>query len=265
VLFNNRFINYFLLMISALSYALLFIFPNYLFWLSFIFLIPIFYLLNNNKLRAFDGILWTGIAFGLQAIGFFVLFFERTPFFGALLFTGLILLYFSCYTILWFYCISLISRYRLTVFCRTSYKIMVTILKILGIAFITTFYFYFFYYYILWPTGYFHGYVFSHPLLPFASHSSLLYPIRIVGLWPATMFLILSQFFLAEFFVTKKHYLIFFSFLTIFTLFVVGLANSFMVHQKIPKSIVTIHMRAQKQSVPKSNFCVAILKNLELF
>lgn len=148
--FNNKWL---LILISAVSYNLALIYPDVFGFLCLIFLIPIFYLANNNKLDFFSGFIW-GIIFNSIHFYFLInLLYKHGNGLFKYMAPIVLIIYFSLISGIWFYLLG-------------ALKFLNQNLSALKTALITWLYFLFIYKYAFIIFFIKNGYVLNFPLLP---------------------------------------------------------------------------------------------------
>ncbi len=190
------FYNYILLFSSSITFALSFIFPDLLGFLTFFYLIPIFYLGLKDLLSFKDGFLWGICFYSIHFYYLFILIHEKAQGEFRQIASIFVIIYFSFYAGLWFYLANKFSKGNI------QHKIICWVLF--------TFLFIFFNYnFVFWIFGSNSGYVLTHPLLPLTNYKCLDL-MSIIGIWFATLILIIFSWFLTYVITYKKYYLLFF-------------------------------------------------------
>lgn len=193
--------NFLLIIISAITFAISFIYQENLYFFVFIFLVPIIYLsFKNPKYLSFKaGFLWGLIFFLIHFSGYIFMFKDQAngPF---RVFIPIILsFYCAFYSGIWFFLANLISKYlkykNLAIFFSWTIS--------------TYLYFIWIRYGVFCIFGKFFGYPFSYPLLPLVTRISSLCFLPYFGKSVFLLFVILFSQFIALFLVYfKKKYLI---------------------------------------------------------
>ncbi|MCX5922300.1 MAG: hypothetical protein NTX86_03155 [Candidatus Dependentiae bacterium] len=159
--------------LSALALSSAFFWSKHLFWLVFIFLVPLFYsILKKPKIVGFTYGLWWGLLFfGTHCYGIVRLILEKGhgPF---RIFLGIFfVIYCALHAGLWFWGAQRLARVR-----AQSINWMALCWLITTMA-----YFYWVRHGILWPLGSYMGYCAGSPLLVLAEYSMLLQALPIIG------------------------------------------------------------------------------------
>ncbi len=155
-----------LISLSALLYSLPFFFSATLWWVTFIFLVPLYWSALNYSLSFKEGYIWGVIQLTLHLSGvlYSIILMAEGPYIYRLIPALFIIIYEALYSGLVFWLLSLIIR-----FTRPSF------LCTLGLWVVGMWlYFYWMDQYCLWLFGICEGYFFMHPLLPLATHACLL-------------------------------------------------------------------------------------------
>lgn len=146
-----------LLIMSPLLLAFAYLFPDYMAWLIFLFLIPLFFLVLRSSIKSpvywfFYGLLWGIVFFLIHWVTLFHFFMHYAS--GALriLLYPALVLYASLWSGIWFFICSVAST---NIFIKWTSG--------------TFFYFYFFEHYAIAPLGCNAGYPFINPLVVLAS------------------------------------------------------------------------------------------------
>jgi apolipoprotein N-acyltransferase len=191
---------WFLLLASACIYPLPFIFNHYLWWLTFIFLIPLFYSALTYHLSFKEGFVWGFISFTLHEMGIFYSLIRMAN--GAYIYLTLLsltlIIYQSLYTGLWFWFTQKISRYVPI----TQPPLLLTVWVISTWAYIT-----FIDSSLLWVFEKWEGYMLVHPLLPLARIPYLLSLLSFLGKPLLTLIFIASSALLALCLVVKNRFI----------------------------------------------------------
>lgn len=182
----------YLIILSALLYPVPFCFSEYLTWLAFFFLVPLFYAAVRYGVKFKDGFLWGLITYSIHELGIFYSLIQMAKIsqtgISYILYLVLLFIFAIVYQALvsglWFFASNKIIKFI---------KIRQTI-PILAIWVITTgLYFYFIDNYLLWIFGNTEGYFLVHPLLPLAHFPKLLGLLPILGKTILTLLLIFSS------------------------------------------------------------------------
>ena len=188
-----------LLTLSAILYPLGFIASAYLWWLMFVFLVPLFYVVLTDQVRFKGGYYWGAIALALHlsdvlysiammASGHFV--YRLVPALGIVLYEAL------------FSGIIFEVTYRLTRVLPVRYNLLTRLaLWVSALAF----YFYWMDSYCLWLFGLREGYFFMHPLVPLARSPQLLSLLPVVGKIILTLLLCITNALLALIFFERRY------------------------------------------------------------
>jgi apolipoprotein N-acyltransferase len=170
--------------ISAVAAALSFISPFYLGFLSFVYLVPLFYAAQKKQTTFWQGFFWGLIFYGLFFFGIFELIFTKAQ--GKLVFFACIMLtiWSALHAGIWLCITGIVASF----FTRNAYITFVWCL--------TTFLFYFYTCNLLfWPlAGIEIGNCFGWPLLPLAQNPILIQSLWIVGKNALLICLILFQY-----------------------------------------------------------------------
>lgn len=161
-------------MVSALLQAAAFIFPQYLYWISFFALIPLF--IQPVPMKAMkSGFVWGIVFFAVGFLGLLPFLYSFGH--GVLRYVPYLILvaYFSTLSGCWFVC----AQYLSNLFHHTIAWALATIL-----------YAGFLYYVALLPLGQFHGIPLFNPLVPLAECPVLVYAASYIGVMGLTMVLI---------------------------------------------------------------------------
>ena len=166
--------DWFLLCLSALLYALPFLFTHYLWWLIFFFPIPLLYLVRTDNLSFVHGYIWGIVVFALHLSGGMCVIADMAgkswPV-GLLL--GIIMVLYQALSIaLLFWCVTKIAQ-----FCAIKSPIIRLFLWAAALAFFIMWTDW----YCLWIFGIKEGYPLMHPLIPLAQHPRLLLLLPIIG------------------------------------------------------------------------------------
>lgn len=176
-----------LLLSSAGLYSAAFIFNNSLWWLSFIFLIPLYYAVLKEWITSYDGFAWGIVAIGLHLYGIFrAITFqaEGSPFLCSLPVVG-ILFYVGIMSFLFF----LIAHICTRILGNFHTKFLTLIIW----ACITAFYFIILQNFSFLPAGVQQGYCLLNPLLPLIHFPALLSLLPIIGNYSVLFLLCASQ------------------------------------------------------------------------
>ncbi|HRN78129.1 MAG TPA: hypothetical protein PLU71_02735 [Candidatus Dependentiae bacterium] len=164
-----------LILLSVLLYALPFFYPYYVWWLVFLFPVPLFYLALHKKLTCFDGYLWGVASFALHLAGVVLgmanmaqgqLIVRMLPGIALILYEGL-------YGGVWFWCMGFmqqilgIKQQSIALLCVWTLGLWVYIYVIDQ--------------YCLWIFHRPEGYFLMHPLLPLVVHPHILRLLPLVG------------------------------------------------------------------------------------
>ena len=183
----------FLLFLSALAFNLAFIYPHTAPWFVFFFLIPLFYLAFKERLSFGQGFTW-GILFNfIHLYPYFVFFHQETNGTFRILVPLFLVLYFSCYSGLWFWLAKNISKIVKTNTWKVTFWVLVTY-----------FYFTWMNHGCLFITGKCMGDPFGNPLLPLAVNHWYLYFLPFFGPSLLLLFLIIFAVVIVLFFTTEK-------------------------------------------------------------
>lgn len=165
---------WFALITSALLYPLPFFFPQEFFWVSFIYLVPLFYISILQKLSRKEGYIWGLIALaGHEAGIFYGIFHMAVGAFWARLLPILFLIFFrAIFPAIWFFITQASIRFgkmhtvtgQLVIWSLTAWWYQLWMDQ-----------------YHLWVFGVPEGYILLNPLIPFAAHPQLLYLLPTLG------------------------------------------------------------------------------------
>ncbi|MDP3889083.1 MAG: hypothetical protein Q8Q25_00885 [bacterium] len=162
------------LVFSALLYAVPFICSDYLWWLIFLFPVPLFYGALHQRFTFKDGLIWGVVAFGFQLSGIAIVVTEMLQglLFLTIIPTLVLVFYFALCAGFWFWLTNGVSR-----LIKGASPIGIIVLWIfslwLFIIWIDQ--------YSLWILGRCEGDFFMHPLLPLATHPQLLRLVPCIG------------------------------------------------------------------------------------
>jgi len=178
---------------SALSYSILLVFPKYFWYLSFFYLIPIFWLALNKQLYFKEGFIWGLLFYLIHFYFLFVLVLKNGNGYYKILAPIFCVIYFAFLSGAWFWFAQLFSRRLNNIF-----------LTVLIWSLITTLYYFFIYSFsfLIFECNY--GYVFSHPFVSLIECINLLNLLPILGIWLLTFFLFLFQISIAALIYTKQ-------------------------------------------------------------
>ncbi len=168
-------VHWLLLCLSAVLYPLSIVASNYLWWLVFLFPIPLFYVATKEKLTAFQGFIWGLIAMGLHLVGGFIgvdTYAAKSLSVMRIVPGVLTLLYFAVYPTLWFWLTEKIKRWL------SLSSAIATIALWVG-----TLWLYIFWndQAILWICGRWEGYFLLHPLVSLGWRPALLMLLPYLG------------------------------------------------------------------------------------
>lgn len=171
---------YALLAASALLYPLPFYYPQSLFWLSFIFIVPLLYAALIEKLSYKAGYLWGFIALtGHQLAVLYGVFMMAEGSFLVRLVPVLFLLFFCpMFASIWFFLAEQLSRHVSGPVQRVCIWVITAWLYQLWMN-----------YYQLWPFGAREGYLLLNPLVPLAEHPGLLWMLPFWGVPALSLYL----------------------------------------------------------------------------
>jgi len=201
---------------SAILLNVSLIFPKILYFLGFIFLIPIFYIALKEHVAFKEGFLWGVIFFSIHFFGYIFLFKnEANGYLSVLIPIGLAL-YCALYAGLWFFFASCTVSFFEMFFAHKN-----TIIIVLAWSLWTYLYFAWVRYGIFWIFGEFVGYPFCSPLLPLVCDSRSLYFLGLFGKSFSLVLVILISMVLAHFLVKKKY-------ITISIFLILFLASNFL-------------------------------------
>lgn len=171
-----------LVVVSALSYSVLLIYPKYFWYLSFFYLIPIFWLALKKQLYFKEGFIWGLLFYLIHFYFLFVLVLENGNGYYKILAPIFGVVYFGLLSGVWFWLAQLFLRRLNNIF-----------LFILIWSLSATLYYFFIYYFsfLIFECNY--GYVFSHPFVALIEHINLVNLLPVIGIWLLTFFLFLFQ------------------------------------------------------------------------
>lgn len=247
--FNNEFLlKWFLICISAILYALPFLFTKYLYGLILIALIPLFITLKNNKISFKEGFLWGYIYFILMFSGFIESNFLRPDqsLLVRVLPSVIICIYCSLFPAIIFYLFSLTCK-------KMQVKDYLTKLIIFAVYF--WIYIYIIDNYLLLPLSFVpEGFFIFHPTLPLAYNNFFLYLIGLFGKIQITLLIIAIQLLITYFISINKYNLI----------LVFMLLSSLLIDKKIEKIHFPIISKIAYSPISYfENFtCIDFKKNL---
>jgi len=167
--------NWFLLIISAVLYALPFMVSQQLWWLVFVFPIPLFYVGLTGQLSFKYGYLWGIIFFSLHLSGvlFSIILIAKGSYFYRLIPPLFIVLYESLFAATIFWLANKTTMF-LHLESKLFYKLLIWVAALwLFIHWVD--------WYCLWIFDKCEGCFFMHPLLPLAVHPQLLRLLPIIG------------------------------------------------------------------------------------
>lgn len=172
----------FLIIFSALSYSILLIYPKYFWYVSFFYLIPIFWLALNKKLFFIEGFVW-GLFFYLIHFYFlFILILENCNGNYKILAPIFCVIYFSLLSGIWFWLTQLLCKKLNNIF----FIVLIWSLS-------ATLYYFFIYSFSFLIFECNCGYVFNHPFIALIEYINLLNLLSVFGIWLLTFFLFLFQ------------------------------------------------------------------------
>lgn len=175
------------LVVSAMLLNLALMMPDFFFAVSFIFLIPIFYLVQGNSRLGFvHGFFWGILFFLVHFVEFFLLVYQQASGTFRPVFPLLLVIYCALYAGLWFK-LAYSCEYRLPQF-RSLWWIVST-----------AFYFFFMTEFLFWIFGSLSGYCFINPLVPLAIHPFLLGMLANVTFLPLFTCIVISSWLLAKY------------------------------------------------------------------
>jgi len=183
---------YFLLSVSALLFSSSFVFPHYINFFVFLFLIPLFYLVVSNRNLSFkEGLWWGSLSFAVHYYAILPLIIEHAQ--GKLRFFAwfLLLIYFALHAGFWFLCSNWLTSY----FKKRS----IVIWSVTSLL-----YFYWMDQHLFWIFDVKCGTPFSSPLLPLAAHGQWLYCLPFIGRYILVLIIILASSAWAQWLVRRK-------------------------------------------------------------
>lgn len=180
-LFKDSKIVWFSLLISAVLYALPFLF-NQAYFLSFSFLFIIFFISQKYNLSFFNGFIWGSVTFALQLSGIFYSLFRMADYnaYIIILIALPILAYCGLVSGLWFSISTYLSGFIKSKFVRPK------LISLLIWVITSELFFEFVYRAMLFPFGVCEGYILAHPLLPMTNLPILLKPLPTIGITALT-------------------------------------------------------------------------------
>ncbi len=167
-------IKWLLLITSAAMYAFAFLFNHSLWWMTFLFLTPLYYIALADKLSFNEGLMWGIIAISLHLMGVFysiVVMAEGAYIFRIVPIIGVTLYVASMSGIVFWLTTKSIAHFKIV---NMYFKISLWVMAI-------WFYFYLIDRYCLWPFGCREGYPLMHPLLPLIIQPRLLLFLPIIS------------------------------------------------------------------------------------
>lgn len=202
---NKLFTIFTLITLSAVIFALSLIYPAKLYFLVFIFLVPINYLAIKlpSCLSFKHGFLWGLIFFSIHFFGYIFMFYSQTNGCFRIFIPIILASYCALYSGAWFFFASITSKY---------FKYKISAISCCWVIF-TYLYFSWIKYGVFWIFGKFFGYPFSYPLLPLVAKTQLLYFMPYFGKSVLLGFVILFSQFIAIFLVYFKSKHVFFAFI----------------------------------------------------
>ena len=179
--------NFFFVALSALSFALALFAPAYFFWLTFFFLIPIFYgaRTENSNYSFTTGFLWGFIFFSVHLVPVTILIVNDCFGWFRFIFPVILICYSALHTGIWF----------TLAFRKKSF---------LRFVFYTWLFFWWVPRGLLWASGAYIGYPLMYPLLPLAEYPQFLAAVRFFGTEFLLLFLICFSMSSAFFLRTKN-------------------------------------------------------------
>lgn len=163
-----------LLIISALLYPLAFLWSEAFWWVTFLFLIPLYYAASKYQLSFKEGYVWGAIALALHLSGvlYSIFLMAEGSYFFRLIPTLFVIFYEALFMGIAFW-----LAYRTILL----FKIRSLALKLSIWTIIMWGLFHWFDHYCLWLFGICEGYFFMHPLLPLATQPKLLSLLPVIG------------------------------------------------------------------------------------
>jgi len=182
---NGSYRPYFFLLAAAFALHTALYFPASFFWLSFLWLAPLFYLVceNRHPLSFAAGFFWGFIFFFLHLSAVVHLIMTQAYGFGRFLFPALLVSYGALHTGIWFWLADKTSQ-----LFGNGKKV-----RVFAWLFWTYCYLFFVPYGLLWISGKCIGYPLSFPLVALASHPPLLWLLGVIGRQVLMLFLIASS------------------------------------------------------------------------
>ena len=183
--------NWLILLSSAIGYALPFILSQYLWWLVFLFPVPLLYVVAHDHISFREGYLWGIITFTLHLSGvlYAIITMAQGSYFLRLVPSLFIVLYAALYSGIWFWFTSKLSIWlgiKNKVYCAVILPgIPVKENKTMHIFVLWTVTLWFFIlwidWYCMWIFNRCEGSIFMHPLVPLAEYPQLLQLLPIIG------------------------------------------------------------------------------------
>lgn len=184
--------------------------PQLFFWLSFFWLVPIFYIAIKNKLSFKCGLLWGVFFYLFHLYPITQLVMSENSILPSFIFSTALILYSAFHSGVWLWSIQKMNAFSQNFWWRLFSFMVGTSVYLLWIP-----------YGLLWISGSVLGYPFSFPLLPLAVFPSLLWALPILGRAVLIFFLVGVSLSIALFFVSQKKRFLFFVFL-FFLPFLIG-------------------------------------------
>lgn len=213
---NSKWVLTTCLALSAIMLNLALFFPEYLYYLVFIFLVPVFFLVFTfpNALGFWQGFLWGLIFFSIHSSGFIFLFYSQANGVLRVCIPVVLAFYFAIYSGLWF----LFANKTSLIFENFVFKNNIFARQIIW-GFWAFLYFNWIRYGVFWIFGDFVGYPLSYPLLPLASNNITLSLLGIIGKTACLVLIILFSLLCSWLFSRKKYTLLSLFLLLLFLLF----------------------------------------------
>lgn len=206
-----------LLPVSAIIFALSLIYPAQLYFLVFVFLVPIFYLAFRypDYLSFKHGFFWGLTFFVIHFFGYIFMFNNQAYGSFRLLIPVFLAAYCALYSGAWFFLVNLFVNYSHVNYFHVKNSCVNNscsrpISTFCSWVIFTYLYFSWIKYGAFWILGRFFGYPFSQPLLPLATCPDVLYFLPVLGKSALLVFIVFFSLFIALFIVCfKSKYLIF--------------------------------------------------------
>lgn len=244
------------IIVSAIGFASAFFCPDYVWWLVFVYLVPLFYCAIRFGITWLDGFIWGSIVYQLHFIVLFDYFWQHTCGSCLRLFAPIVLVvYFALYSGLWFLLMGHVVK-----------KTYNFIIYILAFLLLTLLYIWFMYEGVFWIFERWYGYCFTLPLLPLMSRGSLLSHMSTIGIWLYICALVMVQGSIVCFLLSKKAWYLIVAGVSLLP-FVCGFFSHGGIEQRTPDSFKSVgHVSVEQiKSISPHQWALAINDAIETY